>query len=244
MDKEVSDFLTRIQTLDDLESLRREFEKTASNYGFPYFAYLGMKLPGRKHGNPLLVSTYPVDWTDHYMEERYFTLDPVVVQAGQLILPFIWGTKDMRGQLRGRQKLLFNEAKEFEIRCGFTVPIHGHGGEFAAVTVANNEPDRSFLKQIDAFQHQLHLMALHYHVRVSRLVCAEGVEPEKVVLTPRETECLLWVAKGKTAWEISVILGISKSTVIFHIKNAKQKFGVYSVNQAVVRSVMSGLIHP
>ncbi len=244
MDNEISDFVTRIQTRDDLESLRRDFEKTASNYGFPRFAYLGVKLPGRKHGDPLLVSTYPTDWTDHYMGQRYFTLDPVVIQAGQFNLPFTWGTKEMTGSLRGRQKRLFDEAKEFKIRCGCTIPIHGHGGEFAALTVATNEPERSFLKQIDAFQHHLHLMALYYHVHVSRLVCAEYVEPEKILLTPRETECLLWASQGKTAWEISVILHISRSTVIFHIKNARRKLGVYSINQAVVKSVMLGLIHP
>ena len=111
MDNEISDFVTRIQTRDDLKSLRRDFEKTASNYGFPRFAYLGVKLPGRKHGDPLLVSTYPTDWTDHYMGQRYFTLDPVVIQAGQFNLPFTWGTKEMTGCLRGRQKRLLTKPR-------------------------------------------------------------------------------------------------------------------------------------
>lgn len=42
-------------------------------------------------------------------------------------------------------------------------------------------------------------------------------------LTYRERECLLWTRLGKTAWETSVILNISRRTVEFHIRNATRK---------------------
>ncbi|MBY3123131.1 helix-turn-helix domain-containing protein [Rhizobium laguerreae] len=35
-------------------------------------------------------------------------------------------------------------------------------------------------------------------------------------LSPREKECLLWIAQGKTSWETAVIMGISENTVAFH----------------------------
>jgi len=34
----------------------------------------------------------------------------------------------------------------------------------------------------------------------------------QVRLTPRESDCLIWAGEGKTDWEISQILGISRST--------------------------------
>ncbi|MBX2881042.1 MAG: LuxR C-terminal-related transcriptional regulator, partial [Granulosicoccus sp.] len=38
----------------------------------------------------------------------------------------------------------------------------------------------------------------------------------EIELSAREAECLTWTAKGKTSWEIAVILGIAESTVSFH----------------------------
>ncbi|WP_245270124.1 helix-turn-helix transcriptional regulator [Nitrobacter hamburgensis] len=43
------------------------------------------------------------------------------------------------------------------------------------------------------------------------------------LVTPRELDCLLWAGEGKTDWEISVILGISPSTVTKHIASARDK---------------------
>ena len=39
-------------------------------------------------------------------------------------------------------------------------------------------------------------------------------------MSARELDCLKWTAAGKTAWEASVILGISEQTVRFHLNTA------------------------
>ncbi len=52
-------------------------------------------------------------------------------------------------------------------------------------------------------------------------------------LTEREQEILEWVCKGKTNWEISIILDISCFTVKNHIQHIFQKIGVSNRVQAV-----------
>lgn len=42
-------------------------------------------------------------------------------------------------------------------------------------------------------------------------------------LSFRERECLFWTGLGKTAWEVSIILGLSRRTIEFHIANATRK---------------------
>jgi DNA-binding CsgD family transcriptional regulator len=54
-------------------------------------------------------------------------------------------------------------------------------------------------------------------------------------LSPRESECLGWVAEGKTDAEVGKILQISPRTVRFHINNAKTKLGVATRIQAVTK---------
>jgi DNA-binding CsgD family transcriptional regulator len=61
-------------------------------------------------------------------------------------------------------------------------------------------------------------------------------------LTVRETQCLRWVAMGKTDPDVGQILGISPRTVRFHIEHAKQKLGVVTRTQAVVKAVNEKLI--
>ncbi|WP_353027207.1 helix-turn-helix transcriptional regulator [Mesorhizobium sp. M0991] len=60
-----------------------------------------------------------------------------------------------------------------------------------------------------------------------------------VALSRREIECLKWAARGKTAWEIGRILGISRHTAAYHRDNARMKLGVKTVIQAAVRLALS-----
>lgn len=244
MDKGVVDFVDRIRTIADLDQLRLLFEAFAAEYGFTKFAYLGLHLPDGDAGKPVLITSYPTGWTDHYMDRHYYAVDPVVLHGARSVLPFTWGTSDMVSQLQGKQKLLFDEAGEFGIRRGFTVPIHGHGGEFAGLTIAGDEADKPFLEKVRRFQHHLHVIALHYHAQVGKVLRDGRAVPEVVQLSGREGECLLWMSKGKSAWEVSMILGISRNTVLYHLKNAKRKLGVYTKNQAVVKAILLRLISP
>ncbi|WP_457814331.1 helix-turn-helix transcriptional regulator (plasmid) [Sinorhizobium meliloti] len=63
-------------------------------------------------------------------------------------------------------------------------------------------------------------------------------------LTARETECIGWVAKEKTSWEIGTILGITLHAVDFHIKHVLKKWGVESRKDAAMLAVHLGLIEP
>lgn len=49
---------------------------------------------------------------------------------------------------------------------------------------------------------------------------------EKLGLTPREAEVLLWVAQGKTNAETGIILAMSEGTVRKHLEHVFQKLGV------------------
>lgn len=62
------------------------------------------------------------------------------------------------------------------------------------------------------------------------------------VLSERQTICLYWSAAGKTSWETSRILGLSESTVNFHLRNACAKLGVRGRRAAVVTAVRRGLL--
>lgn len=61
-----------------------------------------------------------------------------------------------------------------------------------------------------------------------------------VRLTRRETECLSWVAQGKSSRQIAGILDITERTVNYHILNVFEKFNVRTRPAAVRVAVTEG----
>jgi DNA-binding CsgD family transcriptional regulator len=60
-------------------------------------------------------------------------------------------------------------------------------------------------------------------------------------ISKREKEILKWLKKGKSSWEISVILNISERTVNFHVGNIMQKLNAVSRTHAVAIYIEKGI---
>ena len=241
IDQTVADFAERIRRTDDLTILRDIFHDSVSDLGIRYFAYHIVRVTGV--GDHLVhgISTYPDDWVQRYIERDYVHTDPVVINGLKRASPFYWDKVAAPRLLSTSQKSLFREADDLEIRDGFSVPIHGRR-EFAMMSVVPSGTRREGKQALREHQDLLHMLALYYHNHASSILLEEYFKKTRPHLTPRETECLSWVAHGKTTWDISVILGISERTVIYYIENAKDKLDVHSRPHAVVKAVMTGLI--
>jgi DNA-binding CsgD family transcriptional regulator len=110
---------------------------------------------------------------------------------------------------------------------GFIIPVH-EAGELAWYTAFwGREPDLGP-------RAQSLLSAAVYAGFVLFQQLKDATAPRSP-LSPREAECLRWVAEGKTDAEAAIIIGISQRTVRFHINNAKTKLGVTTRVQAVAK---------
>lgn len=225
-------FIDRLSESGDITTLRAALSETAESLDLHCFAYVS--LPRRPGAEPQHISTYPAAWTTYYLRNHYERLDPVVAQALSSPEPFEWGLAGQIG-ISEPQRQLFEEAAAFGIRCGFTIPIHDGRGPIAAVTFATDEHGApAFCRRIEEHGRVLQLMAMYFHAHARRKLAANWAIGG-VHLSPRELECLEWAARGKTAWEIGCILGISRHTAAFHLDNAKAKLGVRTILQAVAR---------
>lgn len=199
------------------------------------YAYLLM--PDGVDATPRLISNYPSAWTARYLERSYEATDPVIVEAGKTPRSFLWGPgADLN--LRSNAREFFEEAARFGIRCGFTIPLYDGRPHVATLTLAADTRQPTFDRAIERYEATLQLIATLFH-RAARRVLTPNRVIDGITLTPREYECLAWSAKGKTAWEISVILRIARRTVVYHLENAKHKLGVFSIAEAVARLVVA-----
>jgi LuxR family transcriptional activator of conjugal transfer of Ti plasmids len=220
----------------DKVDLHNALAETASSLDLPSFAYL---FPSHQSGRATdLISTYPQPWTSHYLRSRYADVDPVIDQARRRQEAFRWDASGADLNLSTLQRQLMDEATQFGIRCGFTIPIHDRRGLFAVLTFAADERQPLFFRVIERYERALQLIAIFFHIQARRRLRADRTV-DGVALSGREIECLQWAARGKSAWDIGQILGISQRTAAFHLDNAKKKLGVRTVTQAAIRFAMS-----
>ncbi|SIT54693.1 Transcriptional regulator [Mesorhizobium prunaredense] len=227
-------FLERLSVSVDEADLRGALADVASGLDLLAFAYLS--LPPQSVGKPTLISNYPAPWTARYLENRYQSVDPVIVRARGGGCPFRWGSDLSGEEPAGAQ--VFEEAAQFGICCGMTIPIIDRRGNFAAITFAADKPDAVF-RAAKRHEEGLPYIATCFHMFVRRKLSTDRMV-DGVLLTPREYECLQWTAQGKSDWEIGCILGITQRTAAFHLANARRKLGVTTTRQAIGRLARSG----
>jgi len=64
------------------------------------------------------------------------------------------------------------------------------------------------------------------------------------LLSARESECLLWVSRGKSSSDIGLIIGLSPRTVDSYLEKVCAKLRVRTRIEAVAIAVRGGLINP
>lgn len=212
-------------------SFERAMSDATEALGLRYFAYL--VVPEKQEVPVYLLSSYPRNWTSYYLDRHYERVDPVILCAGQRLEPFAWSRSDTSAALSDAQCRLFDEAAQFGIRFGFTVPLQGTG-RVAALTVASDEKLPNFEAWAARHSRLLQLMALVLDIHVRRRRIGDRTV-DGVKLSPRELECLELAALGNSAWQIGRRLEISQRTAAFHLHNAKQKLDVRSISQAVAK---------
>ena len=231
----LGDFIERTLVVPDTAGLLVELKQALRHWGFSHLACCSLG-DGDKDGIDVIDIDYPQEWQQHYFDHNYVAIDPTVTRAAQARIPYRW---DQLGELTPAQRRFFAEAGEAGLRHGITLPIHGPAGEVFIASVASGEDGIDHLRGLSV-ANILITQAYSVLVRLKN----PGPPGAPVALTGRERECLIWSARGKSSWDIGVILNISENTVNFHLKNAMSKLKTSTRVLAIVKAIRMGLIVP
>jgi DNA-binding CsgD family transcriptional regulator len=123
---------------------------------------------------------------------------------------------------------------------GLTLSLLQRCGETAVFGITVDMPFAEWKAQEKTITRECQILANYFHGHVLRI---NGCNSEQeLLISARELDCLKWTAAGKTAWEASVILGISERTVRFHLNVAREKLNCITTTQAVAKAVAHQLI--
>jgi LuxR family quorum sensing-dependent transcriptional regulator len=233
------DFIEALERISTEEQAFEELRKVADFFGFPSFAISGIPEPHERIDPYVLLNGWPEEWATRYMANQYFTIDPVIQRTLLSDTAFVWSDALKQTTVSRKSKTFMEEARDFRFIDGFSVPIHSLAGFRAIVTFASDRVDLS-----TEARGALHMIAIYAHNKIKEL--KSGGKPPlldtTVRLSLREKECMSWCAEGKTAWEISAILGISERTVAHILENAQRKMNVTNRTHLIAEALRIGLI--
>jgi LuxR family transcriptional activator of conjugal transfer of Ti plasmids len=215
-------------------SLKAALQTLTNELGFDCYAYLNLR-PNETYA----ISNYPPEWQERYLSRLYSTVDPVVTAAKRKMRAFSW-TENQSRNLSKETRQFYSEAREFGIRSGVSIPVMSGFGNVAMLTLASNKLERYSEEDFDPVIAAASVAQVH--TKFSQQSATATIGHRLIVLKPEERICLKWSAEGKTLEDIAVLEGMKYNNVCFHIKQARKKLDVLSIQQATAVATKMNLI--
>jgi DNA-binding CsgD family transcriptional regulator len=184
----------------------------------------------------VVLCEFPIEWLSIYFHRSYAQIDPVLRLHLRTFQTQLWSST-FRSYHRPELGRFLEDARAFGLVEGITTGgkdlAYGIGTLISLVGPCLGEHPRHILA--------VELLRPHLHEALLRVGTA-GSSGGQCRLSNREREVLCWIKEGKTNWEISKILGVSESTIKFHIKNILAKLDATTRGHAAALAVQHRLL--
>tara|TARA_R100000365_G_C2746880_1_gene76362 strand:- start:3894 stop:4478 length:585 start_codon:yes stop_codon:yes gene_type:complete len=189
----------------------------------------------------IIYDTFPAEWSEKYLKNRYADFDPILRQARAEAGPFHWFDVEDKMKLSQQQRTFLKELKQAGLRDGLAIPIFGPIGTMAFFGLGSMTGPLDLKTQDIA---ELQLVCQYTHNTFVALSPDFPMSELASPLSPRETEILTLVAAGLSNIAIAEKLGITENTVDTILRRAFKKLGANNRITAVLKGIGSGLILP
>lgn len=224
----------------DLEDVLGEITATM---GYDYFALTHHVDLKAAPNSTIRLHNYPPRWADYFDRHGLAAADPIHRASQQTAVGFAWHHVPRMIPLTVQDRQILARAAEHGIGAGITIPANVPGEATGscsfAMTAGQAAPPHNLplAQLVGAFAFEAARRV--WQVRPSARDKTPGAGSR---LTDRQRDCLIWAARGKSDWEISVILGISEETVAQHIRQACERYGVQKRTSLIIHALFDGTI--
>ena len=235
------DFLKAIYESQNLEEVwdlhcraMAEFGLTRLIYG--YTSYTTPNSPTGPVEDSLFLSNHDPDYFARFIQSGLYSNSPMIRWAREFTGACGWGfVRTVIEELTPAERQVLDLNKEFGVTAGYTISFaedtsrsKGVIAMAAAPGTSQQELDEMWQKhgrEIEAMNNVVHLKII-------------SLPHDKVMprLSDRQREVLEWVGDGKTNQDIALILGVKTATIEKHLRLAREKLGVETTAQAVLKA--------
>lgn len=197
--------------------LGKVLDHACKSFGFEHYCLKASLSLGDGERKLLRLTDYPKAWLDRYSASGYAHVDPAANHAIDHVAAAPLDRLIDEYRRTGLERQFLDDVQDAGLGVGITMPLRSPYLSGFLNFNGRNEVD------LDRFFN----IAGTFSTRLSELLGKFCVGQEGSggyhSLTSREKHVLFWGVQGKTAWETSMILGISQRTVIAHMVNSMAK---------------------
>ena len=228
-------FIEGMQAAETLDDLQGHIVGLRDVFDVEHLVYHSVNSTGQQYA----ALTYSLDWVDHYLDQDYARVDPVVQGCYRRFHPVDWKLLDWSGKAA---RDFMGEAQDAGVgHQGFSVPIRGPNGQFALFTISDRRDDVAWEKYTESHVRDL-ILAAHF-VNQKALEIERGSDEADIrKLSPREVDALTMLAMGYSRGQAAESLSISEHTLRVYIESARFKLGASNTTHAVARGLTMGLL--
>lgn len=208
------------------------------------YAVLDVASGGRASAGVIQFSNMDPTWIDHYLDTRLDLHDPHVRFVRERgIRPYRFH-EELGAQLENPHEAdVISQAAEAGLRSQFSVIAldrYGRGEPIGGMSIGSSLPAGEFFSAMDGQEMAMLSVAMMFHDLSQGEIRRVQAKAER--LTPRERDCLTWLALGYRAGRIAERLGIAEVTVELHLRNGRRKLKARTSAEAVARGMLFGEI--
>ena len=227
--------LCQLEQTTNLEGLQDLILKLRDYYEVDHIVYHWISTDGEQYG----CGSYPPSWAQHYVDNDYLRVDPVILGCFQRFHPVDW--KQLDWSSRAARNLQKEAIRAGIGNQGYSIPIRGPNGQFALFTVSHNCNDDDWSDFTEENQRNLILVAHYFNRKALEIAQGRAPEPSKT-LSPREVDALTFLAMGYGRAQVAEMLRISEHTLRVYIESARFKLGAINTIHAVAKALIEGQI--
>lgn len=232
-----AEFTSAISAAHERVSLTAILSEACAAMGFSFFALSHHIDFAHSPDAGVRIHNYPGEWAAWFDARGLGVSDPIHRASHMTAKGFRWREVPRLIALTKNDHLVLDAARAHGIGDGFTIPANIPGEARGSCSFATADAVPLSEASLGCAQ----LVGLFAFEAARRIELARPSAPLPI-LTDRQRECVLWVARGKTDWEIAQILGVSHATVIEHVRNARERYGTSNRLVLAVRVIFDGAL--
>ena len=215
-------------------------EEITAALGFQYYAIAYHAGVSASAAHASRLHNYPASWVGMYDEHAIAGRDPVRRACRVTNVGFPWQKITSLIDMTDADHRTLKLGRDYGIGDGFTVPANVPGELSGSCTFVGGTGRRPTPE--DYFPTAQLVGAFAFNCARKFWLVSQAKKRAPARLTDRQRECVIWVARGKSDWEISRILGVSEETVTRHVKAARDRYEVQKRTLLAVRALADGTI--
>ncbi len=182
----------------------------------------------------ILLDSWPKEWATRYFTKNYIFSDPAIrkLPEGRA---FRWSELENLTRDNPKARLVMNEATEFGLRCGITIPLLPIENEVIGFSLAGHS------LEMGPHEESM-LMMLASYATARALVLRDNERQPLAFFTTKERDVLRYIASGFARAEVAQRMNVTEKAVDWHLRNIRDKMGVSTTTFAVAEAIRLGII--